>query len=131
MRHFRRRSASLLAIAAVFFAMAAVSEAGGRGSRKKLPPPKIPYTAIASVDPSAMTITVKPMNSTATGTKTYKFTARTAIMVNGKPGTLADLAPGQQIHVGLGSSDTVAEELKVTPPPADPEYSHGGAKAKE
>ena len=93
-----------------------------RAARGKKPPPKIPYTAIISVDTAAKTITVGPKNSTATGTKTYKFTDKTTVTNGGKPGTLADLTPGQQIHVGTGMDEGVAEEFAVTPPPADPEY---------
>ena len=70
-----------------------------------------------------MTITVGPKNSTATGTKTFKYTAATEVTVNGKPGTVASLTPGQQIQVGTGADETIAEQLKVTPPPADPEYA--------
>ena len=84
----------------IFFALTTVADAGGKG--KKAAPPKIAYTAIISVDTAAKTITVGPKNSTATGTKTYKFTDKTTVTVNGKAGTLADLTPGQQIHVGIG-----------------------------
>ena len=120
MKSILRWSASLFAVFLIFFTLTTVSHAG---SPAKRPPPKIAYTAIISVDTSAMTITVGPKNSTATGTKTYKFTTKTTITTNGNPGTIADLAPGQQIHVGLGADETIAEELKVTPPPADPQYS--------
>ena len=119
MKQILRWPASILAVACVFFSLTDVSEAGGKGK----PLPKIPYTAIASVDTAAKTITVGPKNSTATGTKTYKFTDKTIITTSGKPGTVADLAPGQQIHVGTGMDETIAEELTVTPPPADPQYS--------
>ena len=116
MKPFPRWSASLLAAFAVLFGLADNAEAGG----KHKPPPKIPYTAIISVDTTAMTITVGPRNSTATGTKTYKFNAKTEITANGKPGTPADLAPGQQIHVGTGMDETTADRLSVTAPPPDP-----------
>lgn len=67
-----------------------------------------------------MTITVESRNSTANTTKTYKFTPRTKIMVNGNNGTVNDLKPGLQIRVGAGADPQVADELSATPPPADP-----------
>ena len=124
MKQILRSSVNLLAIVSVFFGLTTVADAAGmRGSKKRVPPPKIPYTAIISVDQSAMTITVGPKNSTATGTKTYKFTAKTRITANGQPGTVASLAPGQQVHIGAGIDPTIADELTVTAPPADPQYS--------
>lgn len=119
MKQIFRSSFNLLAIAAMFLGLTSVAQAGG----KKRPPPKIPYTAIVSVDQTAMTITVGPKNSTATGTKTYKFTAKTTITANGQPGTVASLSPGLQVHVGTGMDSAIADTLTVTEPPADPEYS--------
>ena len=118
MKKMTRWFASLLAVCSVFFTLTTAAHAAGKPTPR--PKPRIPYTAIASVDPAAMTITVEPKNSTATGTKTFKFTAQTKITVNGHDGTVADLTPGQQVHVGLGTSDTIADELTVTAPPADP-----------
>ncbi len=118
MKQIIRRSVSILTVVWVFFALASVSHAGGK--KTHLPPPKIPYTGIVSVDATAMTVTVEPKNSNATGTKTYKFTASTSITVNGQPSTVAGLVPGQQIHIGAGASPDVAEEIHVTAPPADP-----------
>ncbi len=126
MKSLPRRSLGILTVVGAFFALTNVSEARGRA--KKLPPPKIPYTAIISVDQSAMTITVGPKNSTATGTRTYKFTAKTRVTANGRAGTAAQLTPGQQVRIGAGADPTVAEELTVTAPPADPQY--GGTHKK-
>ncbi len=117
MKQIIRRSVSILTVVWVFLALASISHAGGKSRR---PPPKIPYTGIVSVDTTAMTVTVEPKNSTATGAKTYKFTAATKITVNGQPSTVAGLVPGQQIHIGAGTDPLVAEEIHVTAPPADP-----------
>lgn len=67
-----------------------------------------------------MTITTVPKNSTGTASKTYRFNAQTHVTVNGQPGTLADLKPGQRIRVGLGADADLAEELAVTTPPKSP-----------
>ncbi len=118
MKQIIRRSISILTVVWVFFALASISHAGGKKSNK--PKPKIPYTGIVSVDTTAMTVTVEPKNSTATGAKTYKFTAATKITVNGQPGTASGMVPGQQIHIGAGMDPMVAEEIHVTAPPPDP-----------
>lgn len=92
------------------------SEARGRRPRLR-PKPPIPYTAILAVDAAAMTITTQPMNSTATGFKTYKLAPQTKVTVNGQSATLADLKPGMQIRVGAGMDAGIAEEISATPPP--------------
>ena len=122
MRQVFRRFASLLIAAAVFLATAGLSHGAGSGIRmpRKFKPPKPVYTAIASVNTTAMTITVEPKNSTSTATKTYKLTPKTRVTVNGNPATLADLKPGQQIHIGAGMNADVAEELHASTPPPDP-----------
>lgn len=103
----------------VFFASGMHSQAGFHPKGHK-PPPKPVYMAIASVDTTAMTITVEPKNNNSTATKTYKITPKTKVTINGNPGTLSDLRPGLQIHVGLGMDADVAEELSASPAPADP-----------
>ena len=87
---------------------------------KLKPKPKIAYMAIASLDTTAMTITIEAKNSTATNSKTYKFTAQTKVSVNGHEGTISDLKPGLQIRVGTGPDENVAEELTASNPPPDP-----------
>ena len=119
MKNISPRLVGVLALACGIFAITFSAEAGTRGGPRK-PPPKIPYTAIVSVDTTAMTITVAPKNSNATGSKTYKFTPKTTITVKGHAGTAADLVPGMQIHVGAGMDETIAEELSVTDAPVDP-----------
>ncbi len=121
MKPILRWSVSILVVAWVFFSLADVSQAKGKPK-----PAKVPYTGIVSVDTTAMTITVEPKNSTATGTRTYKFSPLTKITVNGQPGTLAGLVPGQQIRIGAGMNPDVAAEIHVTPPPPDPKYVGGG-----
>lgn len=121
MNQMFRWSISLFIAFVVLFASTTVSQAGGRGMPKKgKPAPKMVYTAIASVNTSAMTITVEPKNSPSTATKTYKLTPQTKVTVNGNPATLADLKPGLQIHVGAGMDADVAEELHASSPPPDP-----------
>ena len=110
-----KRSATLC----VLLVSATASVHAGK-PRKPKEKSKIAYMAIASVDKTAMTITVQPQNSAATTSKTYKFTPRTKITVNGHDGTLDDLKPGLQICVGAGADENVAEELSASPPPADP-----------
>lgn len=116
-----RHSAKLFAAICVSLVFATTGHAGApKGKGKAKAPPKIVYMAIASLDTKAMTITIEPKNSTATNSKTYKFNAQTKVTVNGHDGTIADLKPGQQIRVGTGSDETVADHLTASNPPADP-----------
>ena len=112
------RAAKLLVAFCVLLAMATV---GNAAPPKLKPKPKIAYMAISSVDTKAMTITIEPKNSTATGTKTYKFTPQTKVTVNGHDGKIDDLTAGLQIRVGTGSDETVADELTASNPPPDPD----------
>lgn len=112
-----RRAIRLLIVICASLALATGVRAA---APPKKPKPKIPYMAIASVDTAAKTITIAPKNSTATNSKTYKFTDKTKVTVNGHDGTLSDLKPGLAIRVGTGMDETVADELTVTPPPPDP-----------
>ena len=112
MKQILRWSASFLAVCLVLFTAPTAAQAKGK------PKPKVPFMGIVSVDTTAMTISIEPKNSTASGVKTYKYNAKTVITVNGQPGTPASLTPGQQIHVGLSMDGKTAETLAVTPPPA-------------
>lgn len=111
---------SFLLTACVLLATATLANARGFGRAKRRPPPKTVYTAIASVNSTAMTITTEPKNSTANWSKTYRMTPKTAVTINGRPGTLADLKPGLRINVGVGMDAGVAETLSVSQPPPDP-----------
>lgn len=111
----------MLIVSGLLLASVGGSEAAGfRRNTKHKPPPKPVYNAVASVDTTAMTITVEPKNSTATATKTYKYTPRTKVMVNGQTATIADLKAGLQIRVGAGMDAGIAEELSASNPPPDP-----------
>lgn len=104
------------AVFALFLAGASPSQARLHRLPRK-PKAQVPYTAIESVDVTRMTITTQPMNSTASGVKTYRLTPRTKVTVNGQPATLSDLKPGLQVRVGAGMDADVAEEIAATPPP--------------
>ena len=119
MKQTGRWLASLLIASGLLIALPSISEAGFR-SRTHKPPPKPVYNAIASVNTTAMTITIEPKNSTATATKTYTYTPRTKVTVNGRPATIADLKAGLQIRVGAGMDAGIAEELSASTPPANP-----------
>ena len=118
MKSFPSRSIHLLIAVGILVAFARSSQA--RLGRKHRTPPKSVYTAIASVNLTEMTITTVQKNSTATGSKTFRFTPQTTVTVDDHPGTLADLKPGQRIRVGAGADPDVAEELSATKPPANP-----------
>lgn len=129
MKPFFRLLVFCVAVLVSSFVMTQPAEAGGRGGFRKgplKPPPKPVYTAIASVDPTAMTITTEAKNTPSAATKTYKISPRTKITVNGRDGTVADLKPGLQIRVGAGMDADVAEELSAQNPPPDPKGpAHG------
>ena len=120
MKQTGRWLASLLIVSGLLLASVGSSEAAGYRRNMKHKPPKPVYTAIASVNTTAMTITVEPKNSTATATRTYTYTPRTKVTVNGRPATIADLKAGLQIRVGAGMDAGIAEELSASTPPADP-----------
>lgn len=106
-------------VACLLLATATASEARGfRGKHR--PPPKTVYTAIASYNPTAMTLTTGPKNSTANWSKTYRMTPKTIVTIDGRPGTLADLKPGLRVSVGTGMDAGVAETVSVSQPPPDP-----------
>ncbi len=85
------------------------------------PKPKIPakmvYIEIVSMDATAMTITVEPKNSMSTEAKTYKVTPATAVKVDGKPATLADLKPDMMVHFTLATDGVTATELSGSAAP--------------
>ncbi len=120
MKQVACRSASFFVALGLLLLSAGISHAGVPRGKTHKPPPKTVYTAIASIDTKAMTITVEPKNSTATATRTYKISSRTQVTVNGQPGTLADLKPGLQIRIGAGMDADVAEELSASAPPPNP-----------
>ena len=125
MKYLPRSFALCLAILfSMFLAMHSAEARFRKGPIK--PPPAPVYTAIASVDPTGMTITTESKNTSSTATKTYRISPRVKITVNGQPGTIADLKPGLQISVGAGMDAGVAEELSARTPPADPAGTRDG-----
>lgn len=118
MQFITYRSVKLFAAICLSFSLTVVTHA--KPPRKAKEPPKVAYMAIASLDPKAMVIVIELKNSTATVSKTYHFTPQTRITVNGQNGAVSDLKTGQQIRVGTGPDEGVADELSASNPPADP-----------
>ena len=108
-------SLRLLAVSLLCLVCAFNSEAKGRRTKFKIPPP--PYIAIESVDSAAMTITTAPRNSTAIASKTYKLTPKTKVTVNGHDATLAELQAGMQVRIGAGMDANIATEVSASDAP--------------
>lgn len=104
----KRLSFFVLALAA--FALITSGEAFGASKKKKeAPVPKAPV--IASVTPTAITVTEDK------GTKTYTITQFTEINVNGQRATIADLKPGMGVTVTLGTDASKASRINASGAP--------------
>lgn len=88
-------------------ALLAASPAFG-ASKKKTPPPVVPTPVISSVTATSITITE---GKTA---KTLAITQFTEITVNGVKATAAELKPGMNVNVTLGTDPTKAGRINAT-----------------
>jgi hypothetical protein len=77
-------------------------------SKKKTPPPVIQTPVIASVTATSVTI------SEGKTAKTLAITQFTEITVNGIKATAADLKPGMNVSVTLGTDATKANRINAT-----------------
>jgi hypothetical protein len=104
----KRFSFFVLTFAAL--ALVGSGEAFGAGKKKKeVPLPKAPV--IASVTPTAITVTEDK------ATKTYTITQFTEINVNGQKATVADLKAGMVANVTIGMDPSKAGRINATGAP--------------
>jgi hypothetical protein len=102
MKRFR-----LLTFVVSLLLISAIAPAVGFDKKKKAKPPEHHETVIASVTPSAVTITEDKT------TKTFAITQFTEISVNGRKSTAADLKPGMLVSVTL-TDPTRASRITAT-----------------
>lgn len=92
---------------AVFLGTLTLSPAFG-ASKKKPAPPEIQAPVIASVTATSITITE------GKAAKTLTISQFTEIFVNGVKATVADLKPGMNVSVTLGTDPTKANRINAT-----------------